>query len=418
MSVDVVYFDYWTRGVRHFAKVNIDVRARGLNSLLVHLGSQRGEPLTKNQIISGINCRDLALYSYDLIKMLRAERPKVVLLLNNQTEDKIIIRACRNLGIKTVFLMHGVLSPQDKVDEAARHVDSSFGATDRISRIPKYLRLLRQYLSAAVLKSFFGAFDSEIYMYFARQAVSPGGNLAGRWKYRDSRADIALVYSDEDKRLFCSCFGYRADEVAVVGNYNFDDLYAAHRRNLISASKGSSGKYVVYVENGFSDPKYPVPGWTEDRVADEVENLAGICSEYGYILILKLHPSSDYSTLIRRFSDHLNIKLVLHCDLGELVAGADVIVGQSSSVLMMAFAVRKPVVILDLPPLRLQLTTYADRKMGVVVKSFAEFRAFLREAQEKTLLCSGQSEVAHQFIGPFDGKSSSRISDILISFAS
>lgn len=417
MTVDVVYFDYWTRGIRHFTKIDVDVKASGLNSLLVHLGSQRGELLRSDQIISGIKCADLAFYGNELVKMLMAERPKVVLLLNNQTEDKIIIRACRHLGIKTVFLMHGVLTPQDKLDETAKLVDSAFGATDRISRIPKYLRLFRQYLRAAMLGHLNAVLDAEIYLYLARQALSPGGNLAGKWKYRDSCTDLALVYSEEDKQLFSSCFGYREDQIKVVGNYNLDDLHAVHQRHLTSVSKVGSRKYVVYVENGFSDPKYTVTGWTEYLVADEVESLADVCGEFGYKLILKLHPSSDYSTLVERVADHANIEAVLHCDLGELIAGADFVVGQSSSVLMMALAVRKPVIILDLPPLELKITTYADRKMGVLVKSLAEFRTLLREVQDGRLPFSGQSEVAERFIGPFDGKASRRISDIVISLA-
>jgi len=417
MGVDVVYFDYWTRGIRHFSKIDVDVKACGLNSLLVHLGSQRGESLQKDQIISGVKCTDLVCYGNDLVTMLKAERPKVVLLLNNQTEDKIIIRACRTLGIKTVFLMHGVLTPQDKLDETAKLVDSAFGATDRMSRIPKYMRLFRQYLSAAIISRLRDALDYEIYLYFIRQALSPGGNLAGRWKYRDSCTDLALVYSEEDKQLFCSCFGYPEDRVKVVGNYNLDDLHAVHQSQFTSAYKVGSSKYCVYVENGFSDPKYTVTGWTEDLVADEVESLADICGEFGYKMILKLHPSSDYSTLVQRTSDCNNIDTVLHCDLGELIAGADFVVGQSSSVLMMAAAVQKPVVILDLPPLGLKITTYADRKMGVIVKSLPEFRTLLCEVHDGRSPFPGQLDVAEQFIGPFDGKASSRISSIVISLA-
>lgn len=417
MAVDVIYFDYWTRGIRHFAKIDVQVKTCGLNSLLVHLGSQRGEPLQKDQIVSGISCADLAYYGNDLVKMLRAERPKVVLLLNNQTEDKIIIRACRNLGIKTVFLMHGVLTPKDKLEETAMLVDSAFSAGDRINRIPKYLRLFRQYLSAASLGGLATVFDAEIYLYLIRQAISPGGNLAGKWRYRDSCADLALVYSEEDKQLFASCFGYREEHIQIVGNYNLDDLYATHQRHLASDSSGQSSKYLVYVENGFSDPKYTVTGWTEDLVADEVERVAAVCAEFGYKLILKLHPSSDYSTLVERVSDHAHIEAVLHCDLGELIAGAAFVVGQSSSVLMMALAVRKPVVILDLPPLDLKITTYADRKMGNVVKSLDEFRTLLQGVQLGALPFARQAEVAQRFIGPFDGQASQRISDIMVSLA-
>lgn len=415
MAVDVIYFDYWTRGIRHFIKIDNEVKEAGLRSLLVHLGSQRGEPLQIDRDISGIRCKDIALYGSDLVAMLNVERPKLVLLLNNQTEDKIIVRACRNLGIKTAYLMHGVLTPKDKLEETAQLVDSAFGATDRINRIPKYIRLFRQYMHAAKLGSLSAVFDFEIYLYFARQAFSPGGNLAGKWKYRDSCADLALVYSKEDRDLFCSCIGYHEDRIIIVGNYNLDDLYAVFKRQPSCDTALNLTKYVVYVENGFSDPKYTVSGWTESLVADEVESLANVCRQFSYKLVLKLHPSSDYSTLLDRVSDHENIDIIRHCDLGELIGGADLVVGQSSSVLMMALAARKPVVILDLAPLKLIITTYADRNMGVVVKSLAEFQKALSETKDGLSPCFVQTEAVERFIGPFDGNASKRISDIVIS---
>ena len=199
MSTDILYFDYWTRGVRHFSNVDLRLKASGLNTLLVHLGSQRGEALEENPIISGIRCVDLKSYGNNLVSMLLAERPKVVLLLNNQTEDKIIVRASRRLGIKTVFLMHGILTSCEKRHQGAQLVDSAFGLTARLVRIPKYIRLFLHYLSAAMLHGWQDVFDAEIYLYFIRQAISPGGNLVGKWTYIDSCADLALVYSEEDK---------------------------------------------------------------------------------------------------------------------------------------------------------------------------------------------------------------------------
>jgi hypothetical protein len=417
MGVDVVYFDYWTRGIRHFIKIDQNVKARGLSSLLVHLGSQRGEPLTENQELNGIQCADIIQYDGSLIRMLKKERPKVVLLLNNQTEDKIIVRACRNLNIKTVFLMHGVLTPEDKLHQYLDLVDSSFGINDRVRRIPKYIWLFWQYLDAALLGGVLNIFDREIYAYFARQAYSPGGNLAGKWKYRDSCADIALVYSEEDRSLFASCFGYDTQNILVVGNYNLDELFENKliHRDEVTLS-GDAEKNIVYIENGFSDPKYIVPGWSEDLVADEVENISRVCDDFGYKLKLKLHPSSDYSTLIERLRRNSNIEIIWNCDLAELIVQADIVLGQSSSVLMMALAVGKPIFLLDMSPLNLKITMYADRGFGEITSSLGKLRDLLsRRADPGFASAYPDTDKVGQFVGPFDGQASNRISSVIMS---
>lgn len=420
MTVDVMYFDYWTRGIRHFSKIDDFVRAAGLSSLLVHLGSQRGELAETDQIISGVKCADISFYDSNLVTMLQTEKPRVVLLLNNQTEDKIIIRACRNMGIKTVFLMHGVLSTKDHIDQGVKIIDSAFGISDRLNRLPKYVRLFRQYVRAAMTNDVADSLDHEIYLYLLRQAISPGGNLLGKWIYKDSCADFALVYSENDRVLFASKFGYSEDRVDVVGNYNLDDLYYVHelKSNTKETVASVSGNYIVYVENGFSDPKFTVSGWTEDLVADEVEGLASVCEDLGYQLILKLHPSSDYSTLVERVAQNKIIKTVLHCDLAELIVGSFCVLGQSSSVLMMALAVRKPVIILDIPPLDLKGTFYKDQNLGLVVKSIEEFReVLLLQNCDRDFRLSCSSSSLDSFIGVFDGKASQRIANNVISLA-
>lgn len=417
MSIDVLYFDYWTRGIRHFTEIDSVVKAGGLKSMLIHLDSQRGELSTEDKYISGIHCRDLNAYGDDFIAMLEVERPKVVILLNNLTEDKIIVRYCRRLGIKTIYMMHGLLVPEENMSQLAATVNSAFGLADRINRLPKFFRLFKQYLRAAIKEKFFGIFDVEIYLYFIRHCLSPGGNFAGKWKYRDSCTDLALVYTDEDKQYFLSCYGYDETSVAVVGNSNFDNLYLSYSKKLRYIGSRFSEKYIVYVEGGLSDPKYSLPGWTEELVADEVLGLAEISRELGYKFVVKLHPSSDYLILGERLASESHINTVLHCDLTELILDADLVIGQSSTVLMMALAVNKPVFILDIPPLDLKITTYVDRKVGHLIKSHEQYRNNLKDLTAGRLQSMVSSEALTSFIGPFDGNSNKRISDIVTAFA-
>lgn len=414
MSQKIVYFDYWTRGIRHFAEVDKYLRRENCETLLVHLGSQRGEPVQEPHEIQGIRARDIACYGGSLVTMLLRERPDIVLLLNAQTEDRILVRACRNLGIRTIYLMHGILTPKEAVGDVQNLVDSAFGLRERLRRGPRYLRLLFEYMRAASLRSPAGLLDRELYTYFIRQAVSPGGNLVGIWSYRDSCADAALLYSETDRELVVSCMGYEPKDTVIVGNYNLDDLMQQLQARQPAAG-ASSARYVVYVENGFSDPKYPIPGWTEDLVTDEVIGVADVCNAFGYRLKLKLHPSSDYSILPRRVEHHRGIDVITHCDLAELIGNSSAVLGQSSSVLMMALAARRPILILSIPPLGLRITTFADRGLGRLVESYDQLRelmAALDAAPDRFPLPS-YDDVLH-FIGPLDGRATERIAAAIL----
>lgn len=413
----IIYFDYWTRGIRHFAAIDAVLRKEGCETRLVHLGSQRGEPAPGPRILDGVNCRDISEYSYSLVAMLRHERPDVVLLLNNQTEDRIVIRACRSLGIRTVYLMHGILPPKEYAGDLESIVDSAFGIWSRLRRIPKYARLFREYLRAALLESPTALLEVELYSYFIRQALSPGGNMAGRWIYRDSAADHALVYSESDRDLLTACWGYSPSAVTVVGNYNLDGMLSLVT-GVVQDSASQATPNVVYIENGFSDPKYTIPGWTEDRVAEEVLALAEICGDLGYRLTLKLHPSSDYSVLPLRASAHSSVEVVSNCDLGALIARASMVCGQGSSVLMMALAAKVPIAILSIPPLELHSSVFSDRGFGTLVTSFGAFEELLaRRSLDPASVTLPTAERVATFVGPLDGRATVRIADFLLNLA-
>lgn len=415
--IDILFFDYWTRGIRHFAKIAEGLGHRGVTSSLLHLGSRRGEDSAGEQIIDGVLCKDVMLYQGSIVKALLVERPKVVLLLNNQTEDKIIVRACRSLGIKTVFLMHGVLVGDRDLNAVSKIVDSAFSVRNKIKRIPKYANLYMEYLSAAKLQGIRAIFDTEIHLFFLRIMRSPGKTLTNFWRYSDSIASVAFVYSEDDKELFVEKYGYDAENVLVVGNYNLDPLYCYFeqsnngertRRDDVTLVR-STPKYFLYIENGFSDPKYQVAGWTEELVAEEILSIAAVLNRYNFNLHVKLHPSSDYSVLLEKISNVPNIVVYNKCDLARLIIESVVVLGQSSSVLMMALAVNKPIALLSIPPLDIQIRQYLDKKIGTLISSIAEMESFVQNLSKDNLPNLMDGDARQRFIGPFDGKCTSRI---------
>lgn len=399
---DIIYFDYWTRGVRHFSKIDKKLKSYNKSTLLVHVGSKRGEFWNGDVIIDGVVCRDLKYYGNDLISMLRSERPQLVILLNNQTEDKILVRSCRALGVRVFFIMHGILALGSSVEDNVKMVDSAFGIMERVSRMPKYVSLFFTYLNAINIDKNKRIRDYiEMLRYFFIQSVSPGSNLYGKYLYKDSVADRALVYSERDRDNFIRRFNYPQEKIEVVGNYNLDELYTR-----VNPSNTYRPKYFLYVESGNSNPKYTVKGWKEELVLKEIESLSSILEVFGYKLYVKLHPSSNYEIL---FDYKANINVEVFTDnLENLIQNAEGVIGQTSSVMIMAHMINKPICILDIQPLRLLLFEYVEEGIGRLVSSYAEFEIWVKESIQSDLKVERSEALIYEY-GPFDGKCSDRI---------
>ena len=416
---DVVFFDYWTRGTRHFKKLNESLIFSGFTTTLVHLGSTRGESTEPGQIIDGIKCSDINEYGGSLVGMLQTETPRVVVLLNDLTADKIIVRACRELNIKTVFIMHGIYSPQTDQKPNADLIDSGFGLKERMQRVPKYLSFIFQYIQAASLKSPTGFIDAEILLYFYRLGLSPGKTSMNYWIYRDSQPDLTLVYSDLDKELFVTHYKHNVENVKVVGNYNLDDLHGKWLAYLTERSEKSASlslsKTFLYIESGLTNPDFQCGGWTEEKVIAELISINKIISRENHKLVVKLHPSSNYSDQMYDLTRIENIDIVLNCDLDQLLIESDVVLGQSSSVLMMALAIRKPVVLLSIAPLTILVNTYVNANVGVLINSVEEFEIYVNRMGNSYADPIGVIDnFRHKLVGLFDGQCSNRITSHII----
>ena len=425
--VDVVFFDYWLRGTRHFKFILESLNAKGKTSLLLHTSSWRelNAEVPKEIFFDEFLCRDIAYYDYSIIQALKAEKPKVVILLNQQTEDRIIIRFCSLHGIKTVYLMHGVIGSDTKV--LSKTLNSAFGLKDRFKRISKYKILFKEYFIAFNQRSLLGFLDVELYAYFIGLFISPGKIIFNIWRFRDSYADIALVYSTSDYYVFTEKMGFQKEKVKIVGNYNLDELYikkqttyrsAEERLQLISLDLGipETSKYVLYIEGGFFTPGYIVPGWSLDTIAEQIRSVALTMKKKELQLIIKLHPSSDYLDLKDRLVDIDNIVITKDYDLALLTLHAIAVIGQSSSALQLSAVLGIPLLITSIEPLPLIFRDYIEREFGVLVSSYSELEEKIESVLKGTFGNSpGYFKNFDNYLAPFDGKSGERVSDVVLS---
>lgn len=425
--VDVIFFDYWLRGTRHFKFILESLNAYGKTSLLLHTSSWRegdkDEP--KEVLFDGFLCRDISFYDFSLIKALKVEKPKVVILLNQQTEDRIITRFCRLNGIKTVYLMHGVIAYDTIL--SSRTLNSAFGLSDRLKRFSKYKILFKEYFIAFNQKSRFGFLNTELYTYFIGLFISPGKIIYNIWRFRDSYADIALVYSKSDYDLFTKKMGFEKEKVKIVGNYNLDELYfkkqntyqgAKDSKQLLKQELGIPDKsnYVLYIEGGFFTPGYVIPGWSLDTISEQIRSIAETMKKKELQIIIKLHPSSDYSDLKDRLFDIDNIVITKDYDLSLLTMHAIAVIGQSSSALRLSSVLEIPLFITSIDPLPLIFRDYVDNHFGVLVSSYSDLEEKLDSVLKGTFKNSPDYlKNTDYYLAPFDGKSGERVNDVIFS---
>jgi len=422
---DVLFFDYWLRGTRHFKFIQNKLNETNISGLLLHTSSWRfGEYKQKEEIFEGIHCRDISYYNYSLIRALQVEKPKVVILLNQQTEDRIITRYCRLKKIMTIYLMHGVIASDLLVN--SKLIDNAFGLKARLNRFGKYRILFKEYIKAYTQNSYLRIFNLELYEYFFKLFISPGKITCNVWQFKDAYADITLVYSQYDFQLFTEKMGFDRGKVKIVGNYNMDSLFKMRELAKKEVSLTNSiyvdfdlphhSKYVLYIESGFCNPGYVVEGWSMDLIALQIRNISILLKHLELFLVVKLHPSSDYTELFNKLNDIDNLKLTIDYDLASLTLNALAVLGQSSSALRLPVILQIPLLILSLDHLNLLIKDYVENEFGILINSYEEL-----EEQLKIIL-NGKFKVSanylknvNHFIGPFDGKSEERINNIILS---
>lgn len=421
--VDVIFFDYWLRGTRHFKFILEALNADGKTSVLLHTSSWReGQSDEPTEVFyEGFLCRDISHYGYSLTKALKTEKPKVVVLLNQQTEDRIITRFCRLHGIKTVYLMHGVIASDTIL--SSKTLNSAFGLKDRLKRFSKYKTLFKEYFIAFNQRSRLGFLNVELYTYFIGLFISPGKIFYNIWRFRDSYADLALVYSQSDYDLFTQKMGFAKEKVKVVGNYNLDDLYEkkkigateeSHNTLLQDLNMPAGSKYVLYIEGGFFTPGYIIPGWSLDTISNEIRVIASTMKKKGLYVVIKLHPSSDYLDLTDRLSDIDNIVLITSYDLASLTMHAIAVLGQSSSALRLSVVLGIPLFILSIEPLLLILRDYIDNNFGTLVSSYDELEEKIDSVLQNRFNNPPDYYKSFDYhLNPFDGRSGQRVNEVI-----
>ncbi|MCC6544197.1 MAG: hypothetical protein IT392_06795 [Nitrospirae bacterium] len=306
----IAYFDYWTVGIDNFVTIDSELRKRGHETMLLHVGSFNAANL-KEEVINGIICRDISFYGTKMIyKMFEREKPDIIITLNTtQILDRVLTMSCRKLKIKSIYLMHGIRDLGSSNDQLVVLMEQSYNSLmKKIKKtrkyistvIPNYLFTLSRYNPIQIIN--FRCLKV-IYSYFK----NPG--KAFRFpEYCDEIVnDKCLVYSTNDIKHYKK-LGYNSKNITVVGNPKYDKLH-----DLIINDKFVIGmlpetvrkwvkagqKYAVLLEESFPEQNN-MGGYTADIRDRFIMDCAERLKKENIKLVVKLHPVTEEKAIRAR----------------------------------------------------------------------------------------------------------------------
>lgn len=304
----VAYFDYWTHGIHNFEPLDPVLRARGHETVLLHVGSFDA-PFATEEVVRGIPCRDISYYGTRFIlKMLAKERPDVVITLNTTKPlDRVLVMSCRYLGIKCVYLTHGIRdlgASNEHLVELMERGFNSFREKIRRARkyrsivIPNYVYTLLHYRPARVFNF---RFLRVLYSYFA----NPGRSFYFP-EYRDELlSDQCLVYSQNEAEYY-ERFGYDPRKITVVGNPQYDRLIemihsdrftVAMLPERVRALVERGRDYALYLEESLPEQSN-MGGHTAESRNAFITQCAERLLRDNLTLVVKLHPTTDPRSIV------------------------------------------------------------------------------------------------------------------------
>ena len=303
----IAYFDYWTEGIHNFVPFDSELRKRGHETMLLHVGSFNAVH-SKEEVVNGIKCRDISYYNTKMIyKMLEREKPDIIITLNTtKILDRVITMSCRKLKIKSIYLMHGIRDLGSSNDQLVALMEQSYNSfMKKIKKagkyftivIPNYLYTLIKYKPIHVINF---RFLKVIYSYFK----NPGRAFYFPEYCDELLNDKCLVYSANEGKYY-EKLGYNAQNITIVGNPKCDTLNdmiinEKFTVNMLPERVGSwvqtGKKYAIYLEEGFPEQNN-MGGFTAEVRDRFIMECAERLEKENLKLVVKLHPVTEEKTI-------------------------------------------------------------------------------------------------------------------------
>lgn len=255
--------------------------------------------------------------------------------------ELLLIRSARMLGIKTVYLQHG-LHTDDVTKFAILKMKTAL--VRRLPRVARHLYTLGMFLG-------FAAFHAQGTMKELKALRSFYLN-----KDNDQRRyDYALVYAHHYAEFMKSYFGYNDDQIFYSGypvTQSEEDLLKVSHPFRSKGRKRVLFLHSNFISSGLTDI-------THEEERDYFHRIASMCRSFDYDLVIRIHPRDSLDEYRRHFQD-ISLDVQQSGDLLELVKDFDLIISQYSTALFSCILLNKPIVFMYYPGANMSSLVFKD----------------------------------------------------------
>ncbi|RXP45917.1 hypothetical protein EC396_15130 [Lutibacter sp. HS1-25] len=337
----ILFIDNWKKGYKNFTRLNDEFIKNQFTTILVHTGSFTGEGDVKEEFIDGLLVRDISFYKTILIKkVIEVEKPDVILILNlSFIFDRAIVNICKKIGIKLIFLAHGKLVSVESVAEVKSNLNKDIRTNiSRVFRKKNFLVLINYFSSLKTGGKFISSFKM-----IKGIVANPSGYLTMPNYDKELDADLILLYTNEDKRLYNERFGFPKDKIKVVGNPEIFEIIntPTQVKNLFLRDIGfnENDNYVLYLDDGLVCGNI----WTKEEWYNHLKEILNEINILGYKLIIKLHPREDLNNHLKFFNEN-NILALKNIDFKNSIIHSEAVISHYSTTILFSLVFNKKVI--------------------------------------------------------------------------
>jgi peptidoglycan/xylan/chitin deacetylase (PgdA/CDA1 family) len=356
----ILGFDSWTGGSFNFARLVPALAERNMTLTILHIGSWGSDPgRASKEMIGDLEFRDVSFYpgkSFD--EILDIERPDAVLFLSTQTyAHRAFQRYCRQRGIPTLHLYHGIANVQVTNDTVGSHkIGLRSYARYALPKVGKLLRRTFPCYARALLKT--GARPHEWWRFLADVIRQTRARPALR-AADDARTTKVAVYTNADVEHAVRIYGFAKKDVVAVGNpdllrFGFTDSFGVQNRQTFDL------EYVMYVDTALA-----IVGLlfkSEDSFIEHLVQTARSVQALGKRFAFKPHPAHDPAFLARGL-DGTGIEIVSNSEFVPRLSQCCACISEATSVALIPALTGMPLLFAQYGELREQrfgpaLTSY------------------------------------------------------------
>lgn len=291
--------------------------------------------------------RDIAFYGGDSFeRVLDIEQPDAVILLSTDTfAHRAFMRYCNQRSIPTLHLSHGVESvfgqsgnqigvPARSKVAHAKYVFSKIGKLLQHT-FPCYIKALLK--TNATYKDW-GRFISDIFQ------LAIGGEPACVSASDDAKASKCAVYIPADGKHAISCYGFKSEDVFVVGNP--DLIQFGFKDSMVGCwecPQKELQKYIMYIETGLSSQATLYAG-TQGFINHLIETSNSLADQ-GYKMRLKLKPNQANSKSIEQGLARTQIELITNDKFLQTLRECSACIAETSTLALMPSLMGMPLLL-------------------------------------------------------------------------